>query len=139
MQLHTYLFFSHGRCREALERYQEILGGELEIMSFSDLSPGEEAPVGADHADLVMHGALTIGDALLMGSDDPTGDGGPMTGIGVHLTCDSDEEAERVFVALTEDGRVDMPMEETFWASRFGMGADRFGVPWMVSTPEPAG
>jgi PhnB protein len=139
MQFHAYLFFSDGHCREAFTRYQEILGGELDVMAFSDLPPGEEAPVGDDQADLVMHAALIIGEAMLMGSDDPTGDGAGATGIAVHLTCDSDEEAERVFAALTEDGQVDMPMGETFWASRFGMGADRFGVPWMVSTPQPVG
>jgi PhnB protein len=138
MQFHAYLYFSGGRCREAFEHYQRVLGGELDTMTFADLPPGEDAPIGDDQSHLVMHTALTIGDALLMGSDDPTGDGGPMTGMGVHLTCDTDEDAERVFAALLDGGRIDMPMEATFWASRFGMGADRFGVPWMVSTPQPA-
>jgi PhnB protein len=138
MQFHAYLFFSGGQCREAFEHYRSVLGGELEMMAFSDLPPGEEAPVPADQADQVMHASLAIGEAMLLGSDDPTGDGGPKSGVAVHLTCDSDEEADRVFAALLDGGRVDMPMEQVFWASRFGMGADRFGVSWMVSTPAPA-
>jgi PhnB protein len=73
MQFHAYVFFSDGRCREALERYQQILGGELEIMPFDQLPEGEEAPVGADQTDLVMHAALTVDGGMLMGSDDPTG------------------------------------------------------------------
>jgi PhnB protein len=135
MQFHAYVFFSNGRCREALERYQQILGGELEIMRFDQLPEGEEAPVGADQADLVMHAALTVDGGMLMGSDDPSGDGGPMRGVAVHLTCADAGEAERVFGELTKDGEVTMPMEQVFWAERFGMGVDQFGLPWMVSTP----
>lgn len=141
MEFHAYLFFSGGRCREAFERYQEILGGELEAMPFSAAPPGEEAPIGPDQLDLVMHAALTVGEAVLMGSDDPTGDGCPMKGVAVSLTCEDAETAERVFAALAEDGEIGMPMGEAFWAPRFGMCTDRFGVPWMVSAEavEPAG
>jgi PhnB protein len=133
MQIHAYLLISGGRCREAFERYQQILGGELEVMAFSDMPPGEDAPVGPDQGDLLMHAALTVGDAVLMGSDDPTGDGGPMTGVAVSLTFADADEADRVFAALADGGEVGMPMGETFWAPRFGMCADRFGVSWMVS------
>lgn len=133
MDFHAYLFFSDGRCQEAFTRYQEILGGELEAMPFSAAPSGEEAPISPDDQDLIMHAALTVGNGLLMGSDDPTGDGGPMKGIAVSLTCDDAESAERVFAALAEGGEVSMPMGEAFWARRFGMCTDRFGVPWMVS------
>lgn len=138
MQIHTYMFISGGRCREAFERYQEILGGELEAMAFSDMPPDEEAPVGPDQGDLLMHAALTVGDAMLMGSDDPTGDGGPMTGVAVSLTFAAADEADRVFAALADGGEVGMPMDETFWAERFGMCTDRFGVSWMVSADAAA-
>lgn len=134
MEFHSYLFISGGRCREAFEHYQQVLGGELAIMPFSELPEGEDAPVDDSQRDLVMHAGLTIGDALLMGSDDPTGDGGPMRGVAVHLSVDPAEETERVFGALAEGGEVTMPMEKTFWAERFGACTDRFGVPWMVST-----
>jgi PhnB protein len=134
MQLHTYLFLSGGRCREAFERYAEVLGGELEAMSYADMPPSEDAPVAEDQRHLFMHAAVTMPDgALLMGSDDPSGDGGPMTGFAVSVTVGSVEEAERIFGALADGGEVTMPMAEQFWAPRFGMCTDRFGVPWMVS------
>jgi PhnB protein len=135
MQFHTYLFLSDGRCREAFERYAEILGGDLEAMSFADMPPGEDAPVPEAQTHLLMHAALRLPNGeTLMGSDDPTGDGGPMTGYSVSLTADSMDDAERIFDALADGGQITMPMSETFWAPRFGMCTDRFGVPWMVST-----
>jgi PhnB protein len=130
MQFHAYLFLSDGRCREAFTRYQEILGGELEIMTGADMPPD---PDGPDMTDLVMHAALTVGDGMLLGSDDPTGDGGPMAGMAVHLTVSDADEAERIFSALAEDGQVTMPIAEVFWSPRFGMCVDAFGVPWMIS------
>jgi PhnB protein len=135
MQFHTYLFLSGGRCRDAFERYAEILGGELEAMSFADMPPDEDAPVPEAQSHLLMHAALKLPNGeTLMGSDDPTGDGGRMTGFSVSFTADSEDEAERIFAALSDGGEVTMPMEEAFWASRFGMCTDSFGVPWMVST-----
>lgn len=133
MQIHAYLVISDGRCRAAFERYREILGGDLEAMAFSDQPPGEDAPVSPAQGDLLMHAALMVGDAMLMGSDDPTGDGGPMSGVAVSLTFDGAAEADRVFDALADGGQVTMPMAGTFWAPRFGMCTDRFGVSWMVS------
>jgi PhnB protein len=139
MEFHAYLFISGGRCRDAFEHYRQILGGELEVMPYSELPTDEDVPVGPDQGDLLMHAALRVGDASLMGSDDPTGDGGPMTGVAISLTCDSVEETQRVFDALAEGGQVTMPMAATFWASRFGMCTDRFGVSWMVSSDDTAG
>ena len=71
MSFHPYLFFG-GNCREAFDRYKEIFGGELFVMTMKDM-PSEEA-VPADQADLIAHAALTLGDQVLMGSDDPTAD-----------------------------------------------------------------
>lgn len=136
MAFHPYLFFS-GNCREAFTRYQEIFGGELSLMKMSEMPPSEGETVPADQADLIVHVALSFEDHVLMASDDPTGDGGPVKGMSVNFTVTDTNEAERVFAALADGGQVTMPIAETFWAPRFGMCVDRFGTPWMVNA-EPA-
>jgi len=132
MALHPYLFFS-GTAREAMTRYHEILGGDLEIMAFSERPAGEDP--GVDMApDAVMHAALTFGDGeLLMASDDPTGDGAGVKGAALHLSFADLDEVRRVFDALAEGGEVQMPLEPSFWSPLFGTCVDRFGVSWMLS------
>lgn len=130
MTFNTYLFFSGGSCAEAFERYAEVFGGEVTIMRMGDVPADQRMPGAGD--DVVMHAALKVGDALLMGSDDPSGDGGPKTGFNVAYTAPEAATAERVFAALGEGGEVTMPLEETFWSPVFGMVTDRFGVPWMI-------
>jgi PhnB protein len=132
MAFHPYLFFS-GNCREAFTRYQEVFGGELFIMTMGE-APGDMPP-GAD-PDLVIHAALTIGDALLMASDDPTGDGGPKVGISVSFNSPDADEITRVFDALAEGGDVSQPLIETFFSPAFGMCVDRFGIPWMFAADQ---
>lgn len=131
MSIAPYIFFS-GNCAEAMTRYQEVLGGELQIMTHADVPPGNEME-GAKPTD-VMHAALTVGGALLMASDDPSGDGGPKVGISVTYTAPDTETARRVFDGLAEGGSVDMPLEETFWSPAFGGCTDRFGVQWLIDT-----
>lgn len=132
MTLHAYRFFSTN-CREAMTRYQEIFGGQLEVMGFGDVPPGEDVPTDVD-TNLVMHAALTFPDGdMLLASDDPSGDSGPVKGVSISYTGKSVEECERVFGELSAGGSVDMPLEAVFWAHRFGMCTDRFGTPWMVS------
>jgi PhnB protein len=135
MAFHPYLFFS-GNCREAFTRYQEVFVGSLELLTMADV-PESEGPVPADQADLIMHAALMVGDALLMASDDPTGDGGPVKGISVSYAATDVDDAERVFKELSDGGTVTLPISETFWSPKFGMCVDRFGVPWMVGAPGP--
>jgi PhnB protein len=135
MAFHPYLFFS-GNCREAFTRYQEVFGGELVLLPMSDM-PSDE-PVPAEQADLIMHAALTFGENILMASDDPTGDGGPVKGMCVNYAVADVAEAQRVFDALAAGGDVTMPMAETFWSPRFGMCVDRFGIPWMVNAEAAA-
>ena len=140
MSLHPYLFFSNN-AREAMTRYQEILGGQLDVMGVDDMPEGEaeqmpfEAPEG-----MVIHAALTFGDGdLLMASDDPTGDGQGVKGAAINVTFDDQDEARRVFEAFAEGGEVQMPLGETFWSPLFGSCVDRFGVNWMVNVEgEPA-
>jgi PhnB protein len=132
MSLHPYLFFTN-TTRDAMTRYQEVLGGQLDIMSAADLPAGEEMPFEAPE-DFVIHAALTFGDGdLLMASDDPTGDGAGVKGAALNLTLPDAAEARRIFEELLEGGTVEMPLGETFWSPLFGSGVDRFGVTWMVN------
>jgi PhnB protein len=136
MTLQPYRFFSNN-CREAMTRYQEIFGGQLEVMAFGDMPPGEDAPEGID-PDLVMHAALIFSDgSMLMASDDPSGDGGPVKGVSLHHTAATIDEGEALFAQLAEGGEIGMPFEEVFWALRFGDCTDRFGTSWMVSVDHP--
>ncbi len=133
MAFHPYLFFG-GTCREAFTRYQEIFGGELFLMAMRDV-PGEAPP--PDQADLIIHAAITIGDDLLMASDDPSADHfGPVQGMMCAYSTADVADAERVFAALAEGGTTTQPLEETFFSPAFGMCTDRFGTPWMVSTDQ---
>ncbi|GAB10672.1 hypothetical protein GOARA_061_01120 [Gordonia araii NBRC 100433] len=131
MPFHAYVFYS-GDCAEAFERYREVFGGELTIMRNGDAPPDARMPGTSD--DTVMHASLKVGDGLLMGSDDPSGDGGPKVGFTVAYTAPDIATANRVFEALVDGGEAIMPMQATFWSSCFGMCTDRFGVPWMVDT-----
>lgn len=130
MALHTYLFFSGGTCAEAFAVYGEVFGGEVTVTRMSEVPQDARMP-GAD-PDSVMHASLDLGDGLLMGSDDPTGDGGPKTGFSVSYTAPDATKARQVFDGLSAGGEVTMELAPSFWTSAFGMCVDRFGVPWMV-------
>jgi PhnB protein len=134
MQIHPYLNFG-GTCREAMTRYQQILGGRLDIMSMADM-PGSDVP--AEQAHLVMHAALMLGSYSIMASDDPSPTFEQGRSTYINVTLDSVDEAERVFRELADGGAVEMELTETFWTPRFGMCADRFGVRWMVNMAVPA-
>lgn len=136
MSFNPYLFFS-GDCAEAFARYGEIFGGTVEIMTHADLPPDAEPMPGAEPHH-VMHAALKVGEALIMGSDDPTGDGGPKGGIAVTYTAPDVEAAQAAFDQLAADGEVTMPFGPAFWSQGFGTCTDRFGIQWMVDTAEAA-
>jgi PhnB protein len=132
MAFRPYLFFG-GNCREAFTRYQEILGGELTLLTMKDV-PGDTPP-GAP-ADAIIHAALNIGDDVLMASDDPTTDSfGPVQGMMVSYDAADIDTAKRVFEALADGGTVTQALEPTFFSEAFGMCVDRFGTPWMVVGP----
>ena len=131
MQFHTYLTFS-GNCRAAFTHYAQALGGRIEMMQTYGESPmADQTP--PDLRDKIMHTSLKVGDALLMGSDAPPQYQERMGGFSVSISVQDPNEAERVFNALARGGNVRMPLQETFWAQRFGMLVDQFGVPWMVN------
>lgn len=131
MSFDPYLFFS-GDCAEAMAFYSEVFGVEAEVMTHADLPPDAEPMPGAEPHH-VMHASIAMNGALLMASDDPSGTGGPKEGFAISYTAADEAEVERVCNALAEGGRVDMPVEATFWSPAFGAVTDRFGVSWMVS------
>jgi PhnB protein len=137
MIVEPYLFFE-GRCDEALEFYCTVLGAEVTaLMRFSespDPVPPGMLPPGAEQK--VMHANLRIGDSTIMASDGGCRGASAFQGVSLSLAVDSDAEAERLFAALADGGQVQMPIGKTFFASRFGMLTDRFGVSWMVITIE---
>lgn len=134
MSLHPYLYFTN-TAREAMTRYQEILGGRLEMMGMEDM-PTEDAdqmPFEAPDG-FVIHAALIFDDGdVIMASDDPTGDGQGVKGMAINITLTDQDEARRIFEALADGGEIGMPLNTTFWSPLFGTCTDRFGVVWMVN------
>ena len=136
MQLNPYLSFN-GKCEAAFRFYERCLGGKIEFMLTYGDSP-MAAQVPADWRHKIMHAYLVVGDKVLMGSDTPPERYEGPKGFSVSLSIDTPTDAERVFHALAENGTVQMPLQETFWALRFGTLVDQFGIPWMVNCERPA-
>jgi PhnB protein len=131
MQMSPYLSFK-GDCEEAFKFYEQSLEGKLgELFRYGGSPMEGDAP--PDWADKIMHGSVTIGDQVLMGADVAPQQFEETKGISLSLHIKSADEAERVFHALAEGGKVVMPLEKTFWAERFGFVIDRFGIPWMIN------
>ena len=132
MQINAYLIFN-GNCEEAFTFYARCLRAELVVLQRFGETPGCEG-MPASQRDKVMHVRLQAGNQVLMASDnhpDHPYDG--VKGCSIALSVDQADEADRIFNELSQGGVVVMPMQETFWAERFGMLTDRFGVPWMVN------
>jgi len=132
MQVQPYLFFD-GRCEEAGAFYKKAIGAEVAMMMRYSDSPEPHPPgmVPPGYENKVMHMSLQIGGSSVMAADDCTGHP-KFQGFSLSLTAKSEAEAERLFAALADGGQVQMPLTKTFFASKFGMLADRFGVGWMV-------
>ena len=131
MQLNPYLVFN-GRCEAAFQFYAECLGGKIEAMMPHRGTPVEQH-VSAESQDKILHARLKVGDGVLMGSDALPGRYEKPKGFSVSLQLEDPADAERIFRALAEKGTIRMPLEKTFWARRFGMLVDRFGIPWMIN------
>ena len=132
MRWNPYLMFD-GRCEEAFRFYEKCLGGKIVTLApFGDTPACAHVP--PEYRNRIMHARLEVGDQVLMGSDTtPQHPHEGVKGSSVALQLKDPAQAERVFNALADGGTVTMPMQETFWAARFGMLVDRYGVPWMVN------
>ena len=128
MRMQAYVNFA-GRCAEAFRYYERHLDGRIGMMMTHGQAP-DQSLVRPEWKDAVLHARIAIGGTELMGADIPTAE--PMRSAYLSLGVDSDSEAERIFSALSDGGRVLMPMQETFFATRFGQVQDRFGINWMA-------
>ena len=133
MLLEPYLFFE-GRCEEAVEFYRRALGAEVEMLMRNKDSPDPHPPgmMPPGSENKVMHVTLRIGDTKVMASDGMCSGKPSFQGFSLSLTARDTAEADRLFAALSDGGKVNMPLGKTFFSPRFGMVADRFGVSWMV-------
>jgi len=136
LKLTPYLSFD-GHCEDAFKLYEKCLGGKITFMqTYGDSPMADQTPT--EWRKRVMHATLSVGDQLLQGSDSPPGQYQKQQGFSIAIALSDATEAERIFKALSEDGKVQMPLEETFWALRFGYLIDRFGVPWMINCEKSA-
>ena len=134
MQLNTYLNYG-GNCEEAFTFYEQHLGGKITMLMRHGEQPNPQTPSGWNNK--VLHARIQLGGTDLMGADIPGDRFQPIRSAYLSLTMESDQEADRVFAVLSAGGEVYMPMQETFFASRFAMVRDRFGTSWMILHPRP--
>lgn len=133
--VNPYLTFN-GNCEEAFNYYKSVFGGEFPYVGrFKDMPAG--SPVPEELREKIMHISLPIGkETTLMGAD-ASEVFGPLPSFGDNISLmvntDSEVEAQRIFSALSDGGKITMPLEKTFWNALFGMCTDQFGIGWMVS------
>jgi PhnB protein len=133
MKMYTYVNFA-GKCAEAFRFYEKHLGARIEMMMTHGQAP-DHSQVNPAWKDAVLHARLSIAGTELAGADIPNAQ--PMRSAYLSLGADSDADAERIFSALSDGGEVFMPMQETFFATRFGQLRDRFGINWMIIRERP--
>jgi PhnB protein len=134
MRMNTYVNFA-GTCAEAFRYYDKHLGGRVTMMMTHAESP-EPGRLPPEWRDAVLHAQIDIAGTILSGADIPAAQ--PMRSAYLTLHVDSESDAERIFSALADGGEVFMPLQETFFASRFGQLRDRFGINWMLIRERPS-
>ena len=132
MKLYSQLNFG-GNCKEAFEYYAKHLGGTITMMFRADQSPGAPANAGS----VIVHARISVADVELIGNDVPPEYFQPIRSSYLYLEADSTEHAEKLWAALSEDGKIGIPFAETFYATRFGQTRDKFGVLWSIIHPKP--
>jgi PhnB protein len=131
MDVNPYLSFN-GQCEAAFKFYENCLGGGgLSFHKYGGSPMAGDVP--AEWQDKVMHATLLFGNTALMGADAPPNFFTQPQGFSISLSVDKAEEADKVFAALAEGGKIQMPIQQTFWTTRFGVLIDKFGIPWMVN------
>ena len=134
MQVNPYLSFK-GDCEAAFKFYEQCLGARIGAIFRYGGSPAA-GQVPADWSDKVMHGNITFGEQVLQGADVAPQAYEEPKGFSFSIQLTDTSEAERIFRELADGGRVLMQLEKTFWAERFGMVVDRFGIPWLINCGE---
>jgi PhnB protein len=136
MKWNPYLTFN-GQCEEAFQFYEKCLGGKiLAMMTYGGSPMAAQAPPGWGAK--IVHATFALNDQILNGADATPEHYRKPEGTSILLSIDTAPEADRVFAALSEQGQVQMPIQETFWAQRFGVVVDRFGTPWMINCGKPS-
>lgn len=127
----------NGNCEEAFNFYKSIFGGEFDmIQRNSDIPEGVPSPVSEAEKDKILHISLPIGNgSSIMGCDMPAAFGEAMrtNSFNISINTDSEADTERIYNGLLEGGKVNMPLDKTFWGAYFGMVVDKYGVQWMIS------
>ena len=136
MQLNPYLLFN-GNCEVAFKFYERVLEGKIEAMMPHAGTPAEKH-VSPEWAGKILHASMTVDGQHLMASDAPPDHAEKQGGYSLSLSFTDPAKAERIFNALAEKGQVKMPFQQTFWAYRFGMLVDQFGIPWMINCDKAA-
>jgi PhnB protein len=131
VQLNPYLLFN-GQCEAAFKFYEKALGGKIEAMMTHGDSPMAQQ-VSPEWRNKIIHARMVVDGQVLMGSDAPPDHYEKPSGFSLSLGVKDPVEAERLFDELAQSGTIQMPLQQTFWAVRFGMLVDRFGIPWMVN------
>jgi PhnB protein len=121
----------NGQCRVAFERYHQLLGGELSMLTFGESPMATE--IEPRWHDRIVHVTLQTGNFDLAGADVLPQDYAAPQGFSILLTFEDLAKAEQVFGELAIDGEIKLPFQQTFWSSGFGVLTDRFGIPWEVS------
>jgi len=134
MQTTVYLSFK-GECEAAFRFYEECLDGKLgDVFRYAGSPMAGQVP--EEWQNKIMHASITIGGQVVMGGDVAPQRYEKPQGFSLSLQMTSTTQAERIFEGLAQDGTVMMPLEKTFWAARFGMVIDRFGIPWLINCEE---
>jgi PhnB protein len=136
MHLHTYLNYG-GNCADAFRFYEQHLGGKITMMMKHGEAP-DQSQIRPEWKDAVLHARMSLGGTELSAADVPPDRFQPMRSAYLTLSFDTPQETERVYALLTEGGQIFMPLQETFFASRFAMLRDKFGTSWMLLSERPA-
>jgi PhnB protein len=137
LKLRTFLNFG-GNCEEAFRFYERELGGKITTMMNHEQNPGP-GNIAPEWKKAILHARLVVGDIDIMASDIPPDVFQPMRSSYLSLAVNSPEEAERIYQALSPGGEVFIPLQETFFATRFAQLRDRFGTLWMILHEKPMG
>jgi len=135
MQVQSYLFFD-GRAEEAIEFYKKAVGAKVTMLMRNKESPDQSmCKPGAENK--VLHAYMNIGETGVMLSDGHNTGKPNFQGFALSIATKTEAEADKLFNALAEGGKVTMPQAKTFFSARFGMLADKFGMNWMILVDKP--